>query len=80
VPDALSVITFPEHRIAQHTNPPLTTVTASMFRMGLEAGRLLIRIIEGDVAESVQLDDHPTIVDRGSVGPPRRRAPRSVAG
>jgi len=70
VPEQLSLITFPEHRIAQHTNPPLTTVTASMFRMGLEAGRLLIRIIDGDTVESVQLDDPPMIVDRGSVGPP----------
>ena len=76
VPDDLSVITFPEHRIAQHTNPPLTTVTASMFQMGLEAGRLLIRIIDGGAAESVQLDAPPTIVDRGSVGPPARSVAR----
>jgi DNA-binding LacI/PurR family transcriptional regulator len=76
VPDQLSVITFPEHRIAQHTNPPLTTVTSSMFRMGLEAGRSLIRIIDGEPVESVQLDELPQVVDRGSVRPP---APRIAA-
>lgn len=70
VPRDLSVITFPEHRIAQHTNPPLTTVTSSMFRMGLEAGRVLIRIIDGEQVDSVQLDEPPKVVDRGSVGPP----------
>jgi LacI family transcriptional regulator len=74
VPDGLSVITFPEHRIAQHTNPPLTTVTSSMFQMGQEAGRLLMDIIDGQEVESVQLDDLPRVVDRGSVGPPPARA------
>ncbi len=71
VPRQLSVITFPEHRLARHTNPPLTTVTSSMFRMGQEAGRLLIDIIDGGEGGSVQLDESPGVVDRGSVGRPR---------
>jgi LacI family transcriptional regulator len=70
VPGDLSVITFPEHRIAQHTNPPLTTVTSSMFQMGLEAGRCLIRIVDGEAVESVQLGEPPRVIDRGSVRPP----------
>ena len=70
VPAQLSVIAFPDHKIARHTNPPLTAVTASMFEMGQEAGRLLIRIIEGGDGESVELANPSIIVDRGSVGPP----------
>jgi len=79
VPRDLSVITFPDHRIAQHTNPPLTAVTASMFQMGQEAGRLLIRIIDGEAGDSIELTEPSVIVDRGSVGPPRR-APLATAG
>lgn len=67
IPQELSVITFPEHRLAGHTNPPLTTVTASMFRLGQEAGRLLIGIIDGREPRSIRLDEAPTVVDRGSV-------------
>jgi LacI family transcriptional regulator len=72
VPEQLSLITFPDHKIAQHTNPPLTAVTASMFQMGQEAGRLLIRIIEGEPGQSVELTEPSIIIDRGSVGPPGR--------
>jgi len=71
VPEQLSLITFPDHKIAQHMNPPLTAVTASMFQMGQEAGRLLIRIINGEPGQSVELTNPSTIVDRGSVGSPR---------
>lgn len=67
IPDQLSVITFPEHRLAGHTNPPLTTVTASMFRLGQEAGRLLIGIIDGQEPRSIRLEETPHVVDRGSV-------------
>ena len=38
--------------------------------VGQEAGRLLIRIIEGEPGESVELTNPSVIVDRGSVGPP----------
>ncbi len=78
VPGQLSLITFPDHKIAQHTNPPLTAVTAFMFQMGQEAGRLLIRIIDGEPGTSIQLGGVSEIVDRGSVGPPR--AALDVAG
>lgn len=68
VPADMSVIAFPDHRIARFTNPPLTTITAGMFEMGREAGRLLLRIVDGDgEAGNVQLPHVPRIVDRGSV-------------
>lgn len=69
VPEELSLITFPDHKIAQHTNPPLTAVTASMFQMGQEAGRLLIRIINGEPGQSIELAIPSRIVERGSAGP-----------
>jgi LacI family transcriptional regulator len=72
VPEQLSLITFPDHKIARHTNPPITAVTASMFEMGQEAGRLLIRIINGEPGQSIELANPSSVVDRGSVGPPPR--------
>ncbi len=72
VPQDLSVIAFPDHRIARFTNPPVTTITAGMFEMGREAGRLLLRIVDGDAgADSVQLPHVPRVVDRGSIARPR---------
>lgn len=68
VPDDLSVIAYPDHRMARYTNPPLTTITAAMFEMGREAGNLLLRIIDGDThPDSIQMVDEPRLVDRGSV-------------
>ena len=67
IPEDLSVVTFPDHRIAAHTDPPLTAVSSSLFEMGRAAGNLLIRIVDGESAASVVLPDTYTIVDRGSV-------------
>jgi LacI family transcriptional regulator len=69
IPDDISVVTFPDHKVAAHTAPPLTTVSSSLFEMGRVAGELLIHIIDGGTAESVVLLDTYTIVDRGSVAP-----------
>ncbi len=67
IPEDLSVVTFPDHKVAAHTAPPLTTVSSSLFEMGRAAGNLLIQLIDGEQAESIVLPDTYTIVDRGSV-------------
>lgn len=73
IPNDISVVTFPDHKVAAHTAPPLTTVSSSLFEMGRAAGNLLIHIIDGGDGESIELPDTYAIVDRGSVariGPP----------
>jgi LacI family transcriptional regulator len=67
IPEDISVVTFPDHKVAAHTAPPLTTVSSSLFEMGRAAGNLLIHIIDGGEAESIVLPDTYTIVDRRSV-------------
>lgn len=67
IPEDISVVTFPDHRIAGHTAPPLTAVSSSLFEMGRAAGELLIGIVDGAPAQSIVLPDTYTVVDRGSV-------------
>ncbi|MCY7417190.1 MAG: LacI family transcriptional regulator [Chloroflexi bacterium] len=71
VPEDVSLLGFPDHSFARHTNPPLSTVAVPMRRMGEEAGRLLLRLIGGADVTSVQLPDPPHFVERGSTAPPR---------
>lgn len=70
VPDDVSIVGYPDHNLARHSNPALTTVAVPMRHMGEESGRLLIQLIGGATVESVQLPDPPRIVDRGSTAPP----------
>ena len=67
IPDDVSIVSFPDHRIAAHTNPPLSTVSSSLLELGRAAGNLLIRMVEGGPPETIVLPDEYTIVDRGSV-------------
>ena len=67
IPQDISVVTFPDHKVAAHTAPPLTTVSSSLFEMGRAAGNLLINIIDGGEAKSIVLPDTYTMVERGSV-------------
>lgn len=72
VPQDLSVVGFDGVVIAQHTQPPLTTVTQPMDALGRTAVRLLIDIIGGvGIAPKVTLP-HQLVV-RKSTAPPRRR-------
>jgi alanine racemase len=46
VPEDLSVVGFDDIDIAQHTNPPLTTVHQPIRRKGETAARLLLSVVE----------------------------------
>ncbi|HEY6057042.1 MAG TPA: LacI family DNA-binding transcriptional regulator [Candidatus Limnocylindrales bacterium] len=46
VPDDLSVVGFDDIDLAQHTDPPLTTVHQPIRRKGAEAVRLLLSVID----------------------------------
>ena len=57
VPRDLSVVGFDDIQLAEYLHPPLTTLRQQKFALGVEAGRALIRHIEGedDVPASVTL-------------------------
>lgn len=64
VPDDVSVVGFDDVPIAQHVNPPLTTVVQDLQRgAGLLVSNLL-RLIAGDKVESAQMQ--PMLVKRRS--------------
>ena len=66
VPGDISVIAFNDHELAEHLDPPLTTVRMPNFRMGEEAVRLLLEAIDGQPRRDEVIDDTPQVVVRGS--------------
>ncbi|MGX1886841.1 LacI family DNA-binding transcriptional regulator [Streptomyces sp. NPDC055287] len=68
VPDDVAVVGFDDIPMAQHTEPPLTTVRQPMRRMGETAARLLLARLAGDV-----ISDEPVVLPTELVV--RRSAP-----
>jgi len=66
VPGDMSVIAFNDHELAEHLDPPLTTVRMPNFHMGEEAVRLLLEAIDGEAGRDEIIDDSPQVIVRGS--------------
>jgi len=66
VPADMSVIAFNDHELAEHLDPPLTTVRMPNFRMGEEAIRLLLEAIDGEAGRDEMIHDAPQVMARGS--------------
>jgi LacI family transcriptional regulator len=66
VPAAMSVIAFNDHELAEHLDPPLTTVRMPNFRMGQEAVRLLLEAIDGEGRRDEMIDEAPRVIVRRS--------------
>jgi LacI family transcriptional regulator len=66
VPRSMSIIAFNDHELAEHLDPPLTTVRMPNFRMGEEAVRLLLGAIDGDAGRDEMIDDAPQVIVRSS--------------
>lgn len=74
VPEDISVVGFDDIDIAQHTNPPLTTVHQPIRQKGESAVRLLLSVVERRDPHPEQLRLETRLIIRGSTGPaPRRR-------
>ena len=70
VPADLSVIGFDDIQLADHMNPPLTTVRQDKAGLGVAAGSALVRLIDGDLDAVTQSTVLPVeLVRRGSVRP-----------
>ncbi|MEP6638910.1 MAG: LacI family DNA-binding transcriptional regulator [Chloroflexota bacterium] len=72
VPGDVSVVGFDDIDLAQHVDPPLTTVHQPIRRKGEEAVRLLLTVIQG---RDLALPEHrlldTRLIVRGSTGPVR---------
>jgi DNA-binding LacI/PurR family transcriptional regulator len=75
VPGELSVVGFDDIDLAQHTDPPLTTVHQPIRQKGEEAVRLLLSVVERrDLHRPEQRRLETRLIVRGSTGPaPRER-------
>jgi LacI family transcriptional regulator len=70
VPGDVSVVGFDDIDLAQHVDPPLTTVNQPIRRKGEEAVRLLLTVIQRhDLAVPEHRRLATRLVIRGSTGP-----------
>ena len=67
VPADVSVIGFDDIQLADHMNPPLTTVRQDKAGLGAAAGSALVRLIDGEETDSTVLEVE--LVGRGSTRP-----------
>ena len=74
IPEQLSVVGFDDIRFASYMDPPLTTISQPMRAIGEGTVRLLLEILNGNVAtvESVTLPH--TLTVRSSTAPPPGRS------
>jgi LacI family repressor for deo operon, udp, cdd, tsx, nupC, and nupG len=72
-PQDISLIGFDDIRYAQHLDPPLTTVSQPMDRIGQEVVRLLLEILAGeaDGVQNVTLP-HRLVLRASTAAPPAR--------
>jgi DNA-binding LacI/PurR family transcriptional regulator len=72
IPKDVSVMGFDNNVICEYLDPPLTTIDWQEKQVGMESVNLLIDIIEGKKIENKNIFLSTEIVERKSVGPPRR--------
>ncbi|MFP5341563.1 MAG: LacI family DNA-binding transcriptional regulator [Candidatus Limnocylindria bacterium] len=70
IPDDLSLLTFDDHPILEHTDPPLTSIRLPMAEMGMLGARMLIDAVNGSPISHVRTTARPILVVRRSTAPP----------
>jgi LacI family transcriptional regulator len=68
----LSIVGFDDIVLAEHANPPLTTVRQPIYEIGRQVCRMLVRLLSGEPlkAQECQVIFEPKLVIRDSTGPP----------
>jgi LacI family xylobiose transport system transcriptional regulator len=69
VPDDLSVVGYDDIELSRWMSPQLTTIHQPLRRMGEEATRLVLRMSEGSVPETLRMDLATHLVVRDSTAP-----------
>lgn len=69
VPEDLSVVGYDDIELSRWMSPQLTTIHQPLRRMGEEATRMVLRMAEGKVPETLRMDLATHLVVRGSTGP-----------
>jgi DNA-binding LacI/PurR family transcriptional regulator len=70
--EELSILGFDDIVLAEHANPPLTTMCQPIYEIGRRVCRMLVRILLGESLETdeFQVLFEPQLVMRDSTGPP----------
>lgn len=66
IPDDLAIVAFDDHVVAEHTDPPLTTLWMPMAEMGAQAVRMLLASLDGGALEHRVISTAPRLVVRAS--------------
>lgn len=69
VPDELSIVGFDNLALAEHINPPLTTISQDPMGIGKEAARRLLALIAGEPAQDIWTLLPTHLVVRGTTAP-----------
>lgn len=70
VPQDVSIVTFDDHVVTEHLDPPLTGIRMPMAEMGEAAARMLLEAIDGIPLRHHVVDTVPRLTIRASTGPP----------
>jgi LacI family xylobiose transport system transcriptional regulator len=70
VPDDLSIVGYDDIALARWMSPQLTTVHQPLRRMGEEATRLVLRMVDGGEPDTLRMDLATHLVVRGSTAVP----------
>jgi DNA-binding LacI/PurR family transcriptional regulator len=74
VPEDISVAGFDDEEMSRHLSVPLTTVRVHKQEMGIEAGKRLIEIIEGEVTKPIKIVlSTETVIRKSTAEPPKVR-------
>ena len=71
VPRDLSVVGFDDIQLAEYLHPPLTTLRQAKASLGKEAGRALVRLIDGEADVPAAVTLPVELIVRASTAPPR---------
>ena len=66
VPDDMSIVSFNNHSLSEHSRPPLTSVDINIFQLGMEATECLIEKVEKPETPPKRITVPATLIVRSS--------------
>jgi LacI family transcriptional regulator len=72
VPEDMSVISYDDLPLAEHLQPPLTTIAMPLLELGRTAVDALCAQLNGERPSNITIDTRPDVVIRSSTSAPRK--------
>ncbi len=77
VPEDMSVISYDDLPLAEHLQPPLTTIAMPLVELGRTAVDALCAQLNGGGPKDITIDTRPEVVVRSSTAAPRKHGPEA---